>query len=317
MKLQTKIKLNKQVYNLIDYNSKVLLLGSCFSENIGAQFNYFKFQHYINPFGILFHPKAIETLVDNALNEKKYTDDDVFFNNEQFHCYNAHSKLSNASKSQLLFQLNAASQKTNHYLKQASHIVLTLGTAWVYRLIATNQIVANCHKVSQNSFQKELLSVQRVEAALQSIISKIRKVNPEVIFVFTVSPVRHIKDGFVENTQSKSHLITAIHNSCSKDKADSYFPSYEIMLDELRDYRFYKQDMLHPNETAIQYIWGRFKSVWITEASEKIMKEVDVIQKGLTHRPFNENSEAHQKFLVQLKKRQDKLTLAYPFVMFK
>ncbi len=314
MNLQTKIPLKKQSDNLIDYNSKVFLLGSCFAENIGEKFEYFKFQHYVNPFGILFHPVAIHNLVANALNGKKYTEEDVFVNNEQFHCFDAHSKLSQHTKSLLLHQLNAASQKTNHYLKQSTHIIITLGTAWIYRYLKTNKIVANCHKVPQQQFQKQILSVDVIVAALQSIKEQVQKVNPKANFVFTVSPVRHVKDGFVENTQSKSHLITAIHKVLGSQSY--YFPSYEIMMDELRDYRFYNQDLLHPSPLAVDYIWERFKNVWIADASEKVMTEVDVIQKGLQHKPFNPNSTAHLKFVQQLIERQMVLSNQYPSIKF-
>jgi hypothetical protein len=312
--LQTKIPLKKQEYNLIDYNSKVFLLGSCFAENIGEKFDYFKFQQYVNPFGILFHPIAIHNLVSNALQGKKYTEDDVFINNEQFHSFDAHSKLSQHTKSLLLHQLNAASQKTSHYLKQSTHVVITLGTAWVYRYIKTNKIVANCHKIPQQQFQKQILSVDVIVAALQSIIEQVKKVNPKVNFIFTVSPVRHIKDGFVENTQSKSHLIAALHKVLGDQSY--YFPSYEIMMDELRDYRFYNQDLLHPSPLAVDYIWDRFKTVWMADSAITIMTEVDTIQKGLQHKPFNPNSTAHLKFVQQLVERQITLTHQYPNIKF-
>lgn len=314
MNLQTKIPLKKQEYNLIDYNSKVFLLGSCFAENIGEKFEYFKFPHYVNPFGILFHPIAIHNLVSNALHGKKFAEDDVFINNEQFHSFDAHSKLSQHTKSLLLHQLNAASQKTSHYLKQSTHVVITLGTAWVYRYLKTNKIVANCHKIPQQQFQKQILSVDVIVAALQSIIEQVKKVNPKVNFIFTVSPVRHIKDGFIENTQSKSHLLAALHKVL--DDQSHYFPSYEIMMDELRDYRFYNQDLLHPSPLAVDYIWDRFKTVWMADSAIAIMSEVDTIQKGLQHKPFNPNSTAHLKFVQQLVERQITLTNQFPNIKF-
>ncbi|AUC75432.1 GSCFA domain-containing protein [Olleya sp. Bg11-27] len=314
MNLRTKIPLKKQAYNLIDYKSKVFLLGSCFAENIGDKFEYFKFQHYVNPFGILFHPKAIHNLVTNALDGKKYTEEDVFINNEQFHSFDAHSKISQHTKSLLLHQLNAASQKTSHYLKQSSHVVITLGTAWVYRFLKTDKIVANCHKIPQQQFQKEILSVDAITTALQSIIAQVKSVNPKVNFIFTVSPVRHVKDGFIQNTQSKSHLIAALHNIL--DSQSHYFPSYEIMMDELRDYRFYNQDLLHPSSLAVDYIWQRFKDVWMADSTEKIMTDVDTIQKGLQHKPFNPNSTAHLKFVQQLIEKQMVLSTQFPSMKF-
>ena len=305
MNLQTHIPLSKETRHPIDYNSNVSLLGSCFSENIGDKLNYFKFQSKQNPFGILFQPKAIETLVTNAINEKEYSEagtepsrsEDVFLLNERYHCFDAHSQLSNVSKEGLLNNLNQAIKHTHQQIHESTHIVITLGTSWVYRLIESDAIVANCHKVPQKKFLKELLSVDEIAESLESITALIRAVNPTVNFIFTVSPVRHLKDGFVQNQQSKSHLIAAIHQVVESRKRLFHFPSYEIMMDELRDYRFYAEDMIHPNQTAINYIWEKFSDTWISESSESTMKKVDSIQKRKNHRPFNPNSEVHQQFL--------------------
>jgi lysophospholipase L1-like esterase len=300
MKLQTEIPLYPQQHDQIDYNSKILLLGSCFVENIGEKLDYFKFQNWLNPFGIVFHPAAIENLITNAINEKKYSEKDIFFHNEQWHCFEAHSKLSHSSKSDVLKTLNEQVKLTFQQIQESSHIIITLGTAWVYRYIESDEIVANCHKVQQKKFLKELLSVDEVSESVQSIVALIKSVNPSASIIFTVSPVRHLKDGFIENSQSKAHLITAVHQLVDPQYKVHYFPSYEIMMDELRDYRFYSEDMLHPNKTAIQYIWEKFQQSWIIHNSQNIMTEVDIIQKGLRHKPFNQNSKSHQKFLENL-----------------
>ena len=321
MKLQTKISLEKQSNNLIDYNSNILLIGSCFVENIGKKLEYFKFQSLQNPFGILFHPKAIENLILSAVNEKEYTEADIFFNNEQWHCFDAHSKLSNPSREALLIQLNTQVNLTAQQLNNSTHIVITLGTAWVYRSKSTKEIVANCHKIPQKKFTKELLSIDDISTSIETIVRLIKSVNSEASIIFTVSPVRHIKDGFIENTQSKAHLISAIHQFINQkssivNRQSFYFPSYEIMMDELRDYRFYKEDMIHPNKIAVNYIWNRFYEVWMSSKANKTMEEVDVIQKGLQHKPFNPNSEAHQKFLSNLKEKQIQLQQKYTYIIF-
>ena len=312
--LQTKIPLEKQSKNQIDYNSNVLLFGSCFSENIGKKLEYFKFQNLQNPFGILFHPKAIETLISNAIQGKSYSEEDIFFQNEQWHCFEAHSKLSHTSKAHLINQLNNQIELTASELKKASHIIITLGTAWVYRHINKGVRVANCHKVPQKQFTKELLSVEQITDTLKNILHVIHEMNPNASVIFTVSPVRHLKDGFVENTQSKAHLISAIHQVV--DKASFYFPAFEIMMDELRDYRFYSEDMIHPSELAINYIWEHFKNVWVSNQSYKIMDHVDFVQKGLLHKPFNPESEAHQQFLQKLKSKKDSLIAQFPKMQF-
>ncbi len=315
MNFRTNIQLQKE-RNQIDYNSKLLLIGSCFSENINKKLNYFKFNTNSNPFGILFNPKAIETLITNAVNLKEYTEKDIFNLNERWHCFDAHSDLSNSNKNELLNSLNSEIKESNKNLKEASHIIITLGTAWVYRFIETDTIVGNCHKVPQKKFLKELLSVKKIIENLDNLIALIKSVNPKVNIIFTVSPVRHLKDGFLENSQSKAHLLTAIHQITDKKAQLYYFPSYEIMMDDLRDYRFYNSDMVHPNETAINYIWEQFKSVWMDDKTFPILKQVDTIQKGLSHKPFNPNSEQHQQFLISLQEKIHHLQKQFPYIVF-
>ncbi len=316
MILQTHIPLKKQQHSLIDYHSKLFLLGSCFSENIGNKLSYYKFQSSQNPFGILFHPIAIESLILNAINEKKYTEEDIFNFNERWHCFETHSNLSSVDKDEFLNTLNISIKDTFQQLQKASHIIITLGTAWVYRYISSDVVVANCHKVPQKQFLKEILTVNEVSESLASICSLIRSVNKEVSILFTVSPVRHLKDGFIENKRSKSHLLSAIHEVVDPRKNIYYFPSYEIMMDELRDYRFYKEDMIHPSQTAIDYIWNKFVDTWFPEQSLFTMKKVEEIQKGVAHRPFNPNSEAHQTFLKRLIQKKEILLKEFPFMRF-
>ncbi|WP_282050695.1 GSCFA domain-containing protein [Maribacter aquivivus] len=314
MNLLTKIPLSKSK-NPIDYSSQLLLLGSCFSENIGAKLEYYKFQGLQNPFGILFHPLAIEKLIQKSVHQELITEKDVFNENEQWHSFDAHSCLSNPSKEKIITDINAAVENTSAQLKKASHIIITLGTAWVYRNTSSNQVVANCHKVPQSNFTKELLSVDEVEKSLNRTIALVHSINPAVQFIFTVSPVRHLKDGFVENQLSKAHLISAIHKVLGGNKI-SYFPSYELMMDELRDYRFYAKDMIHPNELAIDYIWEKFVEVWISQSAYITMEKVQKIQTGLLHRPFNEKSEQHQKFLFKLNELKSEIQKEFSHIRF-
>jgi lysophospholipase L1-like esterase len=316
MKLQTNISIIEQTDNLLDYHSKILLLGSCFSENIGNKLSYFKFQSKQNPFGILFHPKAIENLISRALKEELYTEKELTFNNERWHCLDAHSSISAADKNVLLKNLNAALIHTKKQLKEATHVFITLGTSWVYRYSETNAIVANCHKIPQKEFSKELLSVAEVSKTLEQCIAMLKSINKTVSVTFTVSPVRHLKDGFIENTRSKAHLIAAIHTVINSENNTYYFPSYEIVMDELREYRFYKEDMLHPNTTAINYIWEKFVSSWFSREAQDTMQEVETVQRGISHRPFNEKSEQHQQFLRKLDLKKENLLLRFPFLKF-
>lgn len=313
MQLQTKIPLTK-AENQIDYDSRILLLGSCFAENIGYKLAYFKFQQVQNPFGILFHPLAIENLVSRAVNRQRYSEDEVFLLNERWQCFDAHSDLSAVSKEQLLYNLNSGLDTILSQIRKASHIMITLGTAWAYRNKKSGQLVANCHKVPQSEFSKELMAIASIVESLENVINLVRSQNQKVKLVFTVSPVRHLKDGFVENQRSKAHLLTSVHTLPGVGKA--YFPAYEIMMDELRDYRFYDVDMMHPNLLAIDYIWDKFKYVWISEAAYPVMDKVAVVQKGLVHRPFAPESDAHQQFLVKQRQKIRDLQKEYPFMQF-
>jgi len=300
MNFTTKVSINK--YNFpIDYNSKVMLLGSCFAENMGEKFRYFKFHHVLNPFGIIFNPVSIEKLINRAVNKIEFTEKDIFFHNDLWHCYDVHSVLSNTSSELLLENLNTILHSFTNQIQEATHVILTYGTSWVYRNKTSNEIVANCHKVPQNKFTKELLSIETIQKSIQNTIDLVCKINSNCKFIFTVSPVRHIKDGFVENQRSKSHLISAIHNINNQPSTVNYFPSFEIKMDELRDYRFYAEDMLHPSQAAIDYIWIKFFENYVDEKEFATMNQVCEIQRALKHRPFNPNTESHQKFLESLR----------------
>lgn len=316
MQFRTLIPISKSNHP-IDYNSKIMSLGSCFAVNMAEKLDYYKFQNCCNPFGILFHPLAIEKLIDFAVSEKQFTEKDIFFYNERWHCFDAHSDLSSSNKEDLLTSLNALIKSTNQQITESTHIIITYGTSWVYRNIESDSIVANCHKVPQKQFKKELLSVEEIKKSIVNTLELIHAVNPDCTIIFTVSPVRHIKDGFVENQCSKANIISALHGTFDfRLSTINYFPSYEIMMDELRDYRFYAEDMLHPNQVAIDYIWKRFKETTISETAFAVMDEVENVQKSLSHKPFNPNSESHLKFESKVKEKITKLENQYSFMKF-
>ncbi len=301
----------------IDYQSKILSFGSCFAENMASKFDYYKFQNSCNPFGILFHPLAIENSISRIINLELFSEKDLFFNNERWHNFDLHSDLSNPDKETLLTGVNDLLVATNKQIKEASHIIITYGTSWVYRNKQTNKLVANCHKVPQSNFDKELLSVLDIERSINNTISLIEKVNPNCNLIFTFSPVRHLKDGFVENQKSKANLIIGLHSVFASQKSPiSYFPSYEIMMDELRDYRFYSEDLVHPNSVAIAYIWERFVASFVDDEAISTMKEVESIQRDLSHLPFNSSSESYKKFQIQLDSKIKKITSKFPFMNF-
>ena len=318
LQFTTKIPLGK-FENPITYESKLLALGSCFSENIAEKFQYYKFQTAMNPFGIIFNPVSIENLVKRAVNKIDFTESDIFFHNELWHCYEVHSELSNSDKDAFLNTLNELIATTHNQILSLTHCFITLGTSWVYRNVASEQIVANCHKVPQKEFTKELLSIATIEESLANIINILYAINPNCTVIFTVSPVRHIKDGFVENTLSKAHLISALQSVLKTEHYKlntEYFPSFEIMMDELRDYRFYADDLLHPSKMAVDYIWERFAEAMISKESQLTMEEIATIQKGLAHRPFNPNTESHLRFVANVNEKIAKIRSQFPFISF-
>lgn len=316
MQFTTKIPVQKG-NSPIDYDSKIMLLGSCFATNIGEKFDYFKFQAATNPFGIIFNPVSLAKLIERCVQKNYFTEDDIFFHNELWHCYEVHSELSNSDKDAFLQTLNDLINSANNQFTDLTHIIITLGTSWVYRNIETNAIVANCHKVPQKEFVKELLSPESIAQSIESIFFNISVINPTCNFIFTVSPVRHIKDGFVENTLSKAHLITALHKAITHHPSPiTYFPSYEIMMDELRDYRFYAEDMLHPSQTAIDYIWEQFSDFAFSADTKKLLKEVESIQKRMAHKSFQPQSESHKLFKQKLASDCKSLQAKFPFMQF-
>ncbi|MDT0691115.1 GSCFA domain-containing protein [Salegentibacter sp. F188] len=322
MEFRTKIPIAGQEPK-IDYNSKIFMLGSCFVGNIGGKLDYYKFQNYRNPFGILFHPVAIENFLERVVSRYKYSDEDVFFHQERWHCFDAHSELSNPNKKNLIRNLNSGVRKSGKFLNSATHVVITLGTAWGYRQVDLDRTVANCHKISQKEFQKELMMVDDIRQSLLKILSYLHMINSKVSVIFNISPVRHTKDGFTENQWSKSNLMAALQQCLGEfqqneewKKTLSYFPSYEIVMDELRDYRFYAEDMIHPSSTAVDYIWSRFDDVWINQNTAETKNEVEKIQRALNHRPFNGKSKEHQKFKDKLQARINKLESRVPHIKF-
>lgn len=313
MNFRTKIPIKKAKCT-IDYDSKILSLGSCFAENMGEKLAYFKFQNSVNPFGIVFNPIAIETSISRVVTKKMFTADDVFFYNGLWHCFEVHSGLSHPNKDVFLANLNQLIFTTHQQIKELTHCSITYGTAWVYRNKTSQELVANCHKVPQNHFVKEILTIATIKKAIQNTIDLIQKINSKCRIIFTISPVRHLKDGFVENQRSKAHLIAAIHDTQFLNQL--YFPSYEIMMDELRDYRFYAEDMLHPSEIALAYIWESFKETFVSASVFSVMDEVATVQKGLLHKPFQPNTILHQNFLLKLQNQINDIETNHKTIRF-
>jgi hypothetical protein len=301
--------------NTIGYGQKTVFLGSCFANHMGRKFEYYQLPSSTNPLGISFQPTALVRLLERAVEEKPFSEADLICNNGVWNSLEVHSSLGSLAAETTLENLNHGLQSLRDNLKQATHLVVTLGTAWIYRYLETEQLVANCHKIPQRQFSKELLSPAEVTQSLESLYELAKTLNPKLRLVLTVSPVRHRKDGMVENQRSKSHLFAGLAPVLERPDV-KYFPAYELMMDELRDYRYYERDMVHPNPLAIDYIWERFKQTWITETDWKTMETVAKIRKGLAHKPFNPESAGHLAFLNKLREDVANMVNQYPHMNF-
>lgn len=315
MDFRTRIPI-KDGGNKIAHGSGVFLIGSCFVENIGHRLDWFKFRNLQNPTGVIFHPSPIRRFFQRLSSNENFQEGGVFEFNGGWQSLEAHSNMRASTKEACLAKLNMALNQSREFIAGATHVIISLGTAWGYIHESSSNIVANCHKIPQKKFKKELSSVDEIQKDLEVISHSLAQINENIQLIFTVSPVRHLKDGVIENQQSKAHLITALHNFLNNEDSIAYFPSYEIMMDELRDYRFYSEDMLHPNKVAIDYIWKLFSENWLAEKSLKLNPEIDRIQKALLHRPREENSTAYKKFLTKIKGKIEEIQKKYPEITF-
>lgn len=299
MQFRTTFQIPESEFKL-NHHHKILTIGSCFSDEMGNRLVDLKFDGLINPFGIIFNAYSIKHLINRSLYKKYFTIKDVHQNGEQFFCFDVHSSFNSLSKESILEQLNKTIDLVHQQLITCDVLMITLGTSWVYQYKLNHQIVANCHKVEAKQFDKVLLSSEENFKFLDSIVSNLIEFNPTLKIITTVSPVRHIKDGMVENNVSKARLIDALFKLNEKYKQVKYFPSYELVMDDLRDYRFFKSDLIHPSEQATEYIWEKFVETYFNQNTITINQKIQKIISALNHRPFNEDSLSHQKFLVKI-----------------
>ena len=314
MKFRTELKYRK-ASKPIDHESKIVLMGSCFSDHISEKLRLAGFDVLANPHGILFNPESVKNAVSDCLAGKTYEESDLVYNGEQWVSLSHHGKFSDPDPEVTLNRINDNIARARDFLKRSSHLIVTLGTSWIYRHLKQDRIVANCHKIPQAEFHKELLTVEQIVKCISEMVGEVKKVNPSMSFIFTVSPVRHLKDGIVENTLSKARLHQAVHELV-KDHSVYYFPSYEIMMDDLRDYRFYDSDMIHPNATAIDYIWEKFSEAWILPSCKGLMQQVVGINRALEHRPLNPGSNRYREFRNKIEHEIEAIQKAHPQVRF-
>lgn len=281
----------------IDHSSNVVMLGSCFAENMGELLRQSKVAAHVNPFGILFNPFSIMTALERMLNGRLYSEVDLLHHADHWISLDHHGRFNGAQKENVLNGINTSLLQGKTALEQADVVFVTLGSAWVYHHITLNHTVANCHKIPNNEFEKRLLSFQDVHLILRHIPQFFKAKGIESQIIFTVSPVRHWKDGAVENQRSKSLLHGAVHAVVDEFESCHYFPAYEIMMDDLRDYRFYAADMLHLSPQAIDYIWQKFQQSFFTDETRIICQELKAVTQAATHRPIDPESNSFQRFL--------------------
>ena len=301
--------------NPIGYRNQVLLLGSCFATHLADKLAYYQFPYLCNPFGVLFHPLPVENLLRRALEDRPFAPEDLLESQGRWRSLETHSAVSGSSPGDALTQLNGALAELKRALQHATHAVITLGTAYGFRYLKTGQLVANCHKLPSEEFDRELSTPTAIEESLSGILALLRSYQKDLTCLLTVSPVRHIRDGLVENQRSKAHLITAVQALVEQGEA-AYFPSYELFMDELRDYRFYDRDLIHPSGAAVDYVWERFVQAWMEPHALAVMDEVGTIRKGLAHRPLYGDSEEHRRFRESLRSRIQHLQGRYPHMDF-
>ncbi|MFN3761371.1 MAG: GSCFA domain-containing protein [Algoriphagus aquaeductus] len=296
----------------ISHQSKILSMGSCFAQTIGQKMKNTKFDVLVNPFSTLFHPLNLADLLDHALFQDTMDQEGILERDGLFLHYSTHSDIAGKSPAELNEIYSQKLRLTQSYLEQGTHLVLTLGTAWIYVHKAFGR-VANCHKQPQKMFEKRLSSLEEMEMGLWSVLDNFSRAFPNLKIILTLSPVRHIKDGVAENQLSKSLLRVLCANLERRLSSVSYFPAYEIIMDELRDYRFYKSDLIHPSEEAEDYIWQKWQQAIFPESTREKVSEIQKIQLELAHRPFNPDSEARQKFLQNLLTKLERLNAEFDF----
>lgn len=291
----------------VSHRDKIVSIGSCFSENIGKKLNDYKFSININPFGQQYNPHSIANAIHHLLIATPYTENDLVYHDELYHSFDHHGSFSRSTKEETLRVVNENLARASYDLKNATILFLTFGTSHVFELKNENRIVSNCHKLSGNNFMRRLLSPDEIVTTLDNALAKLQTQNSKLKIILTVSPVRYFAFGHYENSVSKSHLFAAIHKLRQLHSSCFYFPAYELVMDDLRDYRFFAEDMLHPNYQATNYVWENLCASIFASETSNVMKEIDEILLAVRHKPRNPSSEAHKKFVKKIQEKIRKL----------
>lgn len=312
----------KKLARSITHKDKLFLIGSCFTENIGEKLKKYKFSVLENPNGILFNPVSVAEALTSYIDSTQFTESDLFQLNEGWHSWKHHSRFSGLSAEEALTKINTSTAEANKYLSEADYLMITLGSSWIYTLTdkATNtkvgSVAANNHKAPADWFYKRLMTTEEVLQTLDNILYRLFHFNPKLKIIFTISPVRHLREGVVENNRSKAVLIQAVHHLVDKFDKLYYFPAYELVIDDLRDYRFYAEDLVHPNYFATQYVWEKFVDACMDDKTKNLMEEIHSINLAYQHKPFNPSSEQHKKFLRSFYNKTKAIQEQYSYLDF-
>jgi lysophospholipase L1-like esterase len=308
----------QQQAQLIHHQHKLMLMGSCFTENIGDKLIAHHFNVLQNPNGILFNPVSVQEAIENYIHCKTIGENDLFFLNEAYHSWQHHSRFSGLTAAEAVTKINDSVAQAHAYLKTADWLVITYGSAWIYQLTAlaanatVGAVAANNHKAPADWFSRQLVSAAAVHEVISKTVAKLQAYNNKLKIIFTISPVRHLREGFVENNRSKAALINAVHQVVSQYSNVFYFPAYELVIDDLRDYRFYAEDMVHPNYAATNYVWGKFIRSSIDEPTQQLMQQLQELNIAMQHKPFNPASAAHTTFKTKYLNLCNELLQRYP-----
>lgn len=298
----------------ITYTDSILLIGSCFTENMSERLELHKFKVLSNPNGILFNPLSVAQSLNSYVNNHTYKESDLFYLNDTWNSWDHHTRFSHTDKNAALASMNASQQQAHTFIKQAGWVIITLGSAFQYYLKDGGRPVANNHRAPAQEFEKRLLNIESIITALSATLDKLFAINPSVQVLFTVSPVRHIRDGVIDNNRSKARLIDAVHHLCSYYGRAHYFPAYELVIDILRDYRYYDIDFVHPNYLATSFVWEQFSNACIHPATLQVMKEVADIATARLHRPRFPGTDSHSRFLASYAAKVKSLAVRYPYL---
>lgn len=312
MKLLTEVSLPEYPFSL-NHQTQVLMMGSCFTENIGRLMDRYLFPVCINPFGVTYNPLSVKRGLDALIHKDSYGAGDLDRHNDLWFSFDHDTGFSASDQARALENINTVFQEAKAFLKHADTLILTWGTSWVYRYNPTGSVVCNCHKIPAREFTRTRLSPDEIVEAYESLLPKLFAFNPKLKILYTISPVRHWKDGAHGNQLSKASLLLA-GDALQQQFPERfvYFPSYEIVMDELRDYRFYAEDMLHTSDQATRYIWDRFRGALMETGTGEIIREVEALRKMLEHRPLNEKEDADQKRQATIQEKLENVRKRYP-----